>query len=309
MFEKKLNLFSKCGHKAGEFNNIVYAFKLRSILMKENSVCSNLYKSPFHKARFALIELMLTAAVLAIIAVLVIPFFSRANQKGRYTTWVNQKNRVLSDVDLTVYYDFTDGQGSIVRNMARGFHKQEYDPIIHDARVIKGAAWVNGRWQMKPALEFDGSSGYVSANAEFSDKSVTYILWVRPNETSGGLLMTSKSRKTDSPSRVRVSINKGIVGAAVKRKKVFSKDVCQKSKWHMVAVTAGEKYGALKLYLDGKFQGEVKDITLKSVDQKSFLLGFASGAGHFSGRMGEFMAFSRELTLEEILKIYEESYP
>ena len=254
-------------------------------------------------------ELMLTAAVLSIVAVLVIPFFNRVNQKGRYTTWVNHKNRILSDVDLFVYYDFTDGQGSIVRNSARALHQQGYDPIINDARVIKGVTWVDGRWQMKPALEFDGSSGYLSANAEFSDKSVTCIMWIKPTETTGGLLMTSKSRESDIPSTVTLSMNKGVVGVAVKRKKVLSKDVCQKSKWYMITMTAGEKYGALRLYLDGKLQDEVDGIKLKPFDQEAFLLGFASGAGYFNGRIGEFMAFSRELTSEEILKIYEESYP
>jgi Tfp pilus assembly protein FimT len=49
---------------------------------------------------FALVELMLTLAVLAILAALTIPFFNRANQKGQYANWINQKNLFLSDGDL-----------------------------------------------------------------------------------------------------------------------------------------------------------------------------------------------------------------
>ena len=66
-----------------------------------------------------------------------------------------------------------------------------------------------------------------SANAKFSNKSVTYIMWIKPQETSGGLLMTTKLRKKDSPSQVKISLKKGILGAAVKRKTVLAKNVCQ----------------------------------------------------------------------------------
>ena len=277
--------------------------------MKSMIVSRYCRKMGMRKFSFALVELMLTAAVLAIIAVLVIPFFSRANQKGRYTTWVNQKNRILSDGDLRVYYDFADGEGSIVRNSARGFHQQDYDPIVNDARIVKGATWSNGRWQMKPSLEFDGSSGYMSANADITNKSATYILWVKLQEASGGLMMTAKTRKKDSPSMLKINIQKGFVRAAIKRKAVISKEACKLSQWHMVAVTVGEKNNSLKLFLDGKSQGEVNNVPLKGLEQNSFLLAYCSGSGYFKGRIGEFMAFSRELSAEEVQKIYQETHP
>ena len=77
----------------------------------------------------------------------------------------------------------------------------------------------------------------------------------------------------------------------------------------MIAVTAGEKFNSLRLFLDGKFQGEAKDVSLKQLEQESFLLAYSSGSGHFKGRIGEFMVFSRELTDSDIQKIYQESHP
>ena len=191
--------------------------------MTGNVDFSNWGKFSLRKSNFALVELMLTAAVLAIIAVLVIPFFSRANQKGRYTTWVNQKNRALSDGDLRVYYDFADGEGSIVRNSARGFHQQDYDPIVNDGRIIKGATWTNGRWQMKPSLEFDGSTGYMSANANLAHYSVTYIIWIKPQAATGGVMMTTKSRKKNSPASLKVSIKKGFLELQLSVSRLFQK--------------------------------------------------------------------------------------
>jgi competence protein ComGC len=259
--------------------------------------------------KFTLVEAMLTAAVIAIIAVLVIPFFSRANQKGRYTSWVNQKNLTLNDGELTVYYDFTDAEGSVVRNTARGVHQQDYDSINHDARLLGGNSWSRGRWQLKPALELDGSGAHISANSTFSKQSLTFIVWFKTSEVDGGLLMTCKKRALDSQSDLKLFFKKGLLSAVISKGVVNAKKAFEINKWHMATVTLGNKFKKLSLYLDGEPVGESDTFEMGTKAQGSFVLGFSPGAGFLTGKLGEFMSFSRELSAEEIQKIYNNSHP
>ncbi|MCM8529739.1 MAG: LamG domain-containing protein [Lentisphaeraceae bacterium] len=259
--------------------------------------------------KFALVEVMLSAAVLAIIAVLVIPFFNRANSKGRFTSWNNQKKLVLSDGDLDLYYDFSDAEGKVVRNLARGIHKQEYDPINFDGRLHNGAVWGSGRWQMKPALELDGQSGYLSANAQFSKVSQSFSFWCKSNSQNGGLFMTSARRNLDSFAGLSLQLKNGVLTSTVGKSVISTKKALDKSKWMMITFTSGVKFKKSSVYLNGELLGEVDELLPQKRKQGSFIIGFTPVGGFFDGKVGEFMSWSRELSAKEIQSLYKETHP
>ncbi|MCM8538120.1 MAG: LamG domain-containing protein [Lentisphaeraceae bacterium] len=259
--------------------------------------------------RFALVEVMLSAAVLAILAVLVIPFFNRANSKSRFISWNNQKSLVLNDGDLDLYYDFADAEGKIVRNLARGIHKQEYDPINFDGRLHNAAVWGTGRWQMKPALEFDGQSGYLSGNAEFSKVSQSFNFWCKSDGQSGGLFMTSRRRNLDSFAGLSIQLKNGVLTSTVGKSVISTKQPLEKSKWMMVTLTTGVKFKKSSVYLNGELLGEVDSLLPQKRKQGSFIIGFTPVGGFFDGKVGEFMSWSRELSASEIQKLYKETHP
>jgi len=261
------------------------------------------------KSYVTLIEVMLAAAVVAILAAIIIPFFGKASQKGKYTQWNSQKNRFLSQPGLISYFDFMDKQGQILGNSAKGMGKEDYDAAIFDGRLRNGAKWQQGRWQMKGAVAFNGSSSYISATADLSEDAFSALMWFKTDSKQGGLFSTSESKALQSQSDRSIYLNQGRIVSYMNKKLLESKTQCNDGQWHLLAITIGPKFNKHKLYIDGELEIENELINFGSKLQKSYFIGFSKRVGYFRGAIDEALFFNREITPEEISEAYKNGQP
>ena len=255
------------------------------------------------------VEVTLTAAVLAILAAIIIPFVNRANQKGKMAQWKSLRNELLLDQAIVAYFDFADGKGDVLSNSVTPSNQGPQDPFDFEARIMPGVDWVKDRWGMKWGLDFTGESSYVFSKFSLPDHSNTVILWFRTEEQDAALFSATKTRDLSSKTFRSIILSKGNVVSITGNGSVKSSKNCSDNNWHMVAVTMGAKYNKHILYLDGEKVGDFDDFTLGYEEQENVFLGYSNNSPYFKGIMDEFMIFKRELSSEEIKKIYSTSAP
>jgi len=250
------------------------------------------------------VEVMLSTAVLAILAAIVIPFFTRANQKGHYTKWKTHKNKLQLDPTLTAYYDFSDGKGSILTNSARSKPTDTYNPIDLDGRILNTTSWKKSRWQLKWALQFNGESTHVLTNGDFTGNAVTVVCWFKSDTLDTSLLSFTDKRSLDSAAKRNLYLKGGYVVSSNPKGAIKSKTKCAENKWTMVAVTMGQKFGKHILYINGDKEAESSSFEVSGDSLKSLIIGYCSNAPFFKGFMDDVVVFKRELSDKEIKDIY-----
>lgn len=255
------------------------------------------------------VEVMLSTAVLAILAAILIPFFNRANQKGLYAKWKTHKSKLQLDPTLTCYYDFSDGKGNILSNSSRNTSTNVYDAIDLDGRILNSAGWKKGRWQLKWGVKFNGESSHILSNGDFSGTSASVICWFKSTDMDSGLLSFTEKRNLDSPSKRNIYLKGGYVISATTKGAVKSTSKCDDGKWHMLAVTMGKKFGKHILYIDGKRESETSVFEVSGDDVKSIIIGYCSNAPFYDGLIDEVIAFKRELAENEIEDVYKAGKP
>lgn len=250
------------------------------------------------------VEVMLSTAVLAILAAIVIPFFNRASQKGHYTKWKTHKNKIQLDPALTAYFDFSDGKGNILTNSSRNKESGPYDAIDLDGRILNNTAWKKSRWQLKWALQFNGESTHVLSNGDFSGQSVTVVCWFKSDSPDAGLLSFTDKRSLDSVSKRNIYLKGGYVISANPGGAVKSTSTCSDSQWHMAAITMGKIYGKHILYIDGKNEAESGSFEVAGDSLKSLIIGYCNNAPFYKGLIDDVIVFNRELSAKEIEDIF-----
>ena len=247
---------------------------------------------------------MLSTAVLAILAAIVIPFFNRASQKGHYAKWKTHKNKLQLDPTLTAYYDFSDGKGNILTNSSRNKDTGPYDAIDLDGRILNVTSWKKSRWQLKWALQFNGESTHVLSNGDFSGNSATIICWFKSESQDASLLSFTDKRSLDGVSKRNIYMKGGYVISANPKGAVKSTSRCADNKWHMMSVTMGQKFGSHIIYIDGKKEGETKSFDVAGDFVKSLIIGYCRNAPFYKGLIDDVIVFKRELSAKEIEEIY-----
>ena len=250
------------------------------------------------------VEVMLSTAVLAILAAILIPFFNRANQKGLYTKWKTHNNKLQLDPALTSYFDFSDGKGNILTNTCRNTEDDGFDAIDLDGRIMNAAGWRKGRWQLKWGVQFNGESSHILSNGDFSGNAVTVVCWFKSDSKDAGLISFTEKRDLDSASKRNIYLNGGYVISYTPKGAVKSASNCSDGKWHMLAVTMGKKFGKHILYIDGKNEAESSNFDVAGEDIKSMIIGYSSNAPFFKGLIDELIVFKRELSAKEVEDIY-----
>lgn len=99
---------------------------------------------------------------------------SVAAEARRYDQWRGSARRLQSDPSLWVHLDFEHGGAPAWRLANSGSLGAE----VPDATIV-GCEWREGRWAMKPALEFRGISDRVRLHVPGDLESVTLAAWVR----------------------------------------------------------------------------------------------------------------------------------
>lgn len=99
---------------------------------------------------------------------------SVAAEARRYDQWRGSVRRLQSDPSLWVHFDFEHGGAPAWRLANSGSLEVE----VPDATIV-GCEWREGRWAMKPALEFRGISDRVRLHVPGDLESVTLAAWVR----------------------------------------------------------------------------------------------------------------------------------
>ena len=261
------------------------------------------------KKNITFVEVMLSTAVLAILAAIIIPFFNRANQKGQFAKWKTHKNKLQLDPALVTYFDFSDREGKILTNIVRSASSEAYNAIDLDGRILNAAGWKQGRWQLKWGLEFNGESSHVLSNGNFKGNSVTVICWFKTPSSDAGLLSFTEKRDLDSPSRRNLFLKGGYVISATPKGAVKSTTSCNDNSWHMVAITMGTKNGKHIIYIDGKAENNSDSFEVSGDAINSLIMGYCSNAPFYKGSIDEVIVFQRELAPEEIAEAYNSGKP
>ena len=256
------------------------------------------------KNNITFVEVMLSTAVLAILAAIIIPFFNRANQKGHFAKWKTHQSKLQLDPALTAYFDFSDGKGSILTNTSRNKESGPYDAIDLDGRILNITAWKKSRWQLKWALQFNGESTHVLTNGDFSGNAATVICWFKSSSQDSSLLSFTDKRSLDSVSKRNIYLKSGFVVSANPKGAIKSKTKCDDDEWHMMAITMGKKFGKHILYIDGESEAESSSFDVAGDSLKSLIIGYCSNAPFFKGLIDDVAVFKRELSSKEIKDIF-----
>ena len=70
-----------------------------------------------------------------------------------FERWQAERTRLSGAAGVLAYYDFQEGEGTILRNSSKA------GAVLNGA--IEGAQWAEGRWPGKRALQFDGKTSMV----------------------------------------------------------------------------------------------------------------------------------------------------
>jgi len=225
-------------------------------------------------------------------------------------SWQEYRNNLLNDPALIAYYDFQEGQGEVLGNRAKS--GSVLDGVIHKGQ------WVDGRWQGKHALNFDGGGTYVEIphNAllhpfgkEPGEGEITIEVWVKvtaANE-SGIVDKYSEGWGKNATYAIWISVKKlmaafggdGTTGQSVKDTVEVSLDDWQ----HLVLTVSPEK---LAFYKNGMKVVETARTLVPLDNGKPLLVGcMKPGLYYFKGVIDEIAIYKRALADTEIKNHYD----
>jgi hypothetical protein len=246
---------------------------------------------------------------------------SQAEIQLRQRQWLEASKALCQDPSLQVYYTFEADRpgGRTLLDRSR----ERKDP--RDGAIV-GCAWVDGRWPGRQGLEFKRVTDRVRLNVPGKFESLTLVAWVRvdglPNLNDSLLMADGWAPGTphwqlrdDGTLILGVQSDPKGRGAHYHAREVFTP--ARFGQWAQVAVTYDREAGLVSHYVDGRPVAQEAthfDIPLRIGNAE---LGNWNIASHrnpspvrfFSGRMDEFMMFSRALTEAEIERLYEQGRP
>lgn len=241
--------------------------------------------------------------------------------RERIRRWQKSSERCRQDSGLIAYYDFQPGVSS-GRRLTNGSPVD--DPGLEGS--IIGAAWVEGRWPGKSALDFKRPSDRVRINVPGVWDSVTLVAWIRidafDNKMNSLLLSDGWGRSGSmhwqirNGSRVALAVRREARRGKVESSAPFQVDPADFGRWMQVALVYDSTSGQVSHYRDGEVIGTAGVDGSVPVEIGSAEIGNWTPSArktrevrNFNGRIDELMIFGRVLSSDEIGGLYADGLP
>jgi len=250
----------------------------------------------------------------------------KVTQKKQYEQWLRSRSELRSHPDLITYYDFEldDGNEQELTDESR----------FDRAGAIVGCRWVKGRWPEKNALEFKNSGDRIRMTIPGVFDELTMIVWMRVDgfdRRFNPIMLTDEFEDGEIHWQIRSS---GQMDAGIKQQgSSRSLFVSQKSlgagdlgQWNQYVITYSKGRGTPRHYVNGILRplsvNSLSGVDTEAIISKPIRIGRAElgnwspartydrwPARNLNGRIDEFAIFSRELSADEILALYEKGDP
>jgi hypothetical protein len=240
-----------------------------------------------------------------------------------FLRWQDASRELQKRQDLLAYYDFQPDPANpkVLPNRAL-----TGAPL--DGEILN-AAWVEGRFSDKKALEFISADAGVRVNLPGEYRQLTVIAWIRSKQLENkynGILMSDDwygLKKLHFQLQGSGQIIIDIYGQPNKQEN-GQDDYCSIKaipadclhRWCMIAGVINTP-NQTSLYLNGEYFETLKSVQVPAVQIGSAMIGTWNKGNakdldairNFSGRLDELMIFHSALTAEEIKRIYESGKP
>ena len=134
---------------------------------------------------FTIIELLVSIAIIAILAAILLPNLTESQGRARFIRWVQFNKQCSADPTCVVNLNFQEGEGDILQNSAKGYEGEGFNAADYCGIIQGDYEWGQGRWwKGKKALQFDGTSTLVEFDKQKAldfneDEGFTIIIWVK----------------------------------------------------------------------------------------------------------------------------------
>jgi hypothetical protein len=240
-------------------------------------------------------------------------------QESPYQRWQALNQDMQSHKDLLAYYDFEPDRNTPDLLLNRAPTGAAYNG------KIENAAWTNGRFPEKKALEFKADDAGVRVNLPGKYERLTLIAWVNVNQLAhhfNGILLSddwNRAGKLHWQIQSGGQVEANIFGHVDEDHRFTSTQSVEADcvdRWCMLAVVIDAPDECL-LYKNGDFVEKLNIKEVPAVDIGSAMIGgWNKGDSadkdfirNLSGRVDELMIFQSVLSAEEIKRIYEAGKP
>ena len=285
--------------------------------MKEKN--QKIYKSLSNVSKFTLIELLVVLSIVAVLAALVSPAFSRSRARAKYARWLGYTNNLRSDSKLIGQWNFVNKNNDLVLNEAQGLDEPGYNSKACNAKinnvVISESA---GRWHKRAAYFYGNENSYLKVddgNVFYPQgKNMTIILWFKTNNYRGSTLITKGNRVARYPGW-KIELRgrkiffmyhspKGNVKYRFKSKSIYDRN-----KWNMVAMVIDNENHTVTGYLNTEKVSQSKtpgNDRIRPYENVGLYIGRRKRHGkYYRGFIDEIEIFRRAFSEREIKAFYE----
>jgi prepilin-type N-terminal cleavage/methylation domain-containing protein len=269
--------------------------------------------------KFTLIELLVVLSIVAVLAALVAPAFSRSRKRAKYTRWLAYTNNLRSDSKLIGQWNFVNKNKNLILNDAQGLDEPGYNSKLCNAEIHNIAiSETNGRWNKRAAYFFGQASTYLKVNDGDTfyaqNQNMTIIVWFNTNNYRRSILIQKGDRVNRQPGWK----------IALRGRKVFffynsekgrlkyrfrSESTYALNKWNMVAMVIDNENHIVTGYLNTEKSFQARNPTNDSeralVKAEMYIGRKKRNGQYYRGFIDEIEIFRRALSEKEIKAFYE----